>query len=73
MWRRAPGSRVLGTWLCSEKEAGGVHKSVQLHFLDQEHNEIWLSGKDIKEFACGNISKVNNEMRCAYCVVYTGL
>lgn len=45
---RTPGSCVLGAWLRSEKKAWGVHKSLQLYFLDQKHHGIWLSSKDIK-------------------------
>lgn len=42
---RTPGSCVLGSWMCSEKQAWSVHKSLQLYLLDQEHYSVWLSSK----------------------------
>lgn len=38
----------MGAWLRFEKKAWGVHKSLQLHLLDQEHHGLWLGSKDIK-------------------------
>lgn len=67
---RTPGSCVLGPWLCYEKEARGVHKSLQLCLLDQGDYAVWLSCKDIKAVylvccvQCDVCSSVRVSLRC---------
>lgn len=69
VWWRAARSCVMGPWLRSEKEAWGVHKSLQLHLLDQKHDGFWLRNKDIKiNFKRSGDAK--SPTRCHVCPVW---